>query len=292
MTRDVPRFLCVGAAHWDIIARADGPVSIGDDVPGRIVRRPGGVALNVAMGLAGLGCDASLVCAVGNDDEGAALTQEIQRLGVGVDRIAVVDGATDRYLAIEDKHGDLIAAIADARLLDRVASEIADKAIEVLGNVNSVLLDANLPSAEITRIAQRADAQNVEVVVNPVSPAKASRLIELFNASLSPVIVCNLDEANVLAGDRYYTAIDAVAALVQRGTDTALVTAGGGPAAIATPEGAIAQRPPAAPAGSSVTGAGDALLAAFLAFPNRREDPGGALSTALQAAAEKMKENP
>ena len=38
-----PNILCIGAVLWDIIGSTSGPVALGDDVPGRIARTPGGV---------------------------------------------------------------------------------------------------------------------------------------------------------------------------------------------------------------------------------------------------------
>ncbi|MEO0625154.1 MAG: PfkB family carbohydrate kinase [Pseudomonadota bacterium] len=73
MTGPVTDFNCVGGAHWDIIGRADGPVRAGDDVPGRIEQRPGGVALNVALGPAERGCAVRLCAVVGDDEAGRSL---------------------------------------------------------------------------------------------------------------------------------------------------------------------------------------------------------------------------
>ncbi|MDB2369265.1 kinase, partial [Octadecabacter sp.] len=47
--------LCIGSVLWDIIGRAPGQMRAGSDVPGRITRRPGGVAMNIAMTLAQFG---------------------------------------------------------------------------------------------------------------------------------------------------------------------------------------------------------------------------------------------
>lgn len=291
MSADLRRILCIGAAHWDIIARADGTVAVGDDLPGRITRRPGGVALNVAVGLARLGCRASLAGVVGNDPDGVALIEEIRRVGVDCDQILQSEGATDNYVAIEDGNGSLVAAIADARLLDAKASLLADRVIGKLEDVDTVFLDANLPTAEIARIVQQADLLDVEVVVNPVSPTKAHRLTGLFDGTLGPAVVCNLAEANVLTGRYDHCARDAAQALAQRGSAVALVTAGGEAVALATSEIVVVESPPAVPQGASVTGAGDALLAAFLAAPDRSTNPEDALRSAMQAAAEKMRES-
>ena len=54
---------------------------MGDDVPGRIVRAPGGVALNIAMALAGFGLNPALLSAVGQDQEGAELLRRIASAG-------------------------------------------------------------------------------------------------------------------------------------------------------------------------------------------------------------------
>lgn len=291
MSADPRRILCIGAAHWDIIARADGAVAVGDDLPGRILRRPGGVALNVAVGLARLGCRAGLAGVVGKDADGVALMDQIQGVGVDCGQLLQVEGATDSYVAIEDRDGSLVAAIADARLLDANARVLADRVIGTLEDVDTVFLDANLPAAELARIVLHADAHCVEVVVNPVSPAKAHRLTGLFDGTTGRAVVCNLAEANVLTGRSDRCARDAAEAMAQRGSAIALVTAGGEPVALATPEVVVVANPPTVPLGASVTGAGDALLAAFLAAPDRSTNPEDALRAALHAAAEKMRES-
>ena len=46
-----PDILCIGSVLWDIIGRTDAALGERGDVPGRITRLPGGVALNIAMTL-------------------------------------------------------------------------------------------------------------------------------------------------------------------------------------------------------------------------------------------------
>ena len=49
--RMTPDILCIGSVLWDIIGRSPTSMRLGSDVPGRISRLPGGVAmgLNTAM---------------------------------------------------------------------------------------------------------------------------------------------------------------------------------------------------------------------------------------------------
>ncbi len=62
MDRDI---LCIGSALWDVIGRSHSNMHLGSDVPGRITRLPGGVALNIAMTLARFGMRPSVLSAVG-----------------------------------------------------------------------------------------------------------------------------------------------------------------------------------------------------------------------------------
>ncbi|MCA3511211.1 MAG: kinase, partial [Rhodobacter sp.] len=66
----IPDILCIGSVLWDIIGRAQTAMRRGADVPGRIMRQPGGVALNIAMTLRRFGLRPALLSCVGQDDEG------------------------------------------------------------------------------------------------------------------------------------------------------------------------------------------------------------------------------
>ncbi|MFK7754426.1 MAG: PfkB family carbohydrate kinase, partial [Sedimentitalea sp.] len=110
--------LCIGSVLWDVIGRAASHMRQGSDVPGRITRLPGGVALNIGMTLARFGLRPVLLSAVGRDAEGDELVQAIAKLGLQTDHLyRSQDLPTDRYMAVEGANG-LIAAIADAHSLE------------------------------------------------------------------------------------------------------------------------------------------------------------------------------
>ncbi len=48
MTRP-PDIFCIGSVLWAIIGRSASAMRPGSDLPGRITRAPGGVALNIAL---------------------------------------------------------------------------------------------------------------------------------------------------------------------------------------------------------------------------------------------------
>ena len=68
-----PDILCVGSVLWDVIGRSAAQMRLGSDVPGRISRLPGGVAMNIAMTLARFGLRPGVLTAIGRDAEGDEL---------------------------------------------------------------------------------------------------------------------------------------------------------------------------------------------------------------------------
>ncbi len=62
--------LCIGSVLWDVIGRSASAMRQGSDVPGRITRLPGGVAMNIAMTLVRFGMTPTLLTAIGRDAEG------------------------------------------------------------------------------------------------------------------------------------------------------------------------------------------------------------------------------
>ena len=290
MTSNAEAFLCVGAAHWDLICRAETTLKSGSDVPGSVTRRAGGVALNVAAGLAHAGCRTSLCAAVGGDPEGDQLVD--WAMSQGIDCAGVVrapNRATDIYVAIEQPSGALFGAVARSALPERLGPEIADQAKQSIrrGTTSTVLLDANLSTETLLDLAQAARDAGCALAINPVSPVKAPRLRCLLEEGLMPQIIGNREEAEAITGCVFANSEEAGRALFRLGARSCLISDGANPAALVSPAGsAIAEIHPVVRA--SVTGAGDALMAGYLACAERDVDPHAALGTALSAAARHM----
>jgi len=109
-----PDILCIGSVLWDVIGRTASHMRVGSDVPGRITRLPGGVAMNIAMTLRRFGMTPALLTTIGRDAEGEELMAEAARMGMDCAHVYRSDDLpTDVYMAIEGANG-LIAAVADA----------------------------------------------------------------------------------------------------------------------------------------------------------------------------------
>ena len=284
-----PDILCIGSVLWDVIGRAANHMRIGSDVPGRITRLPGGVAMNIAMTLRRFGMTPALISAIGRDAEGEELVAEAQRMGLVTDHLYRSDDLpTDVYMAIEGANG-LIAAIADAHSLeaagDKILRPLADGR---LGSIaapfkGTVALDGNLTEELLQTIATSPLFSNADLRVAPASPGKAARLLALMNHP-SATLYVNLEEAGLLCQTTFPTSAEAAAALLARGAHRVLVTDGGNAASEGTAGDIISHTPPAVMV-TRVTGAGDTFMAAHIASEAQGMDRAAALIRAGNAAA-------
>lgn len=261
----------------------------GSDVPGRITRVPGGVAMNIAMTLVNFGITPALLSAVGRDVEGTELVDEASHLGLMTDYLYRSDDLpTDSYMAIEGANG-LIAAIADAHSLEQAGTKILRALGDgTLGSASApwdglVALDGNLTRDLLSEIATSPLFAASDLRVAPASPGKAERLLALVGHS-SATLYVNLEEAGLLCQTTFASATDGATALIHRGVHRCLVTDGGNLAAEGSTGGLRTAQPPEVLV-TRVTGAGDTFMAAHIASEVQGMDPQAALVRALNAAA-------
>ncbi|KEJ88439.1 PfkB family carbohydrate kinase [Sulfitobacter donghicola] len=281
---DTPQILCIGSVLWDVIGRSDAAMRQGSDMPGRITRLPGGVALNIAMALRRFGLSPSLLSAVGRDADGEALIAACNARGLGTDLIYRSDDLpTDQYMAVEGSNG-LIAAIADAHSLEAAGDKIL-RPLEAASEpyTGAIALDGNLTIDLLSQMAQSPLLAQADLRVAPASPGKALRLSPFVQTGRGTLYV-NLEEASLLCQMQFDSSQDAAKTLLERGAARAVVTDGGNPATVATPDDIVSQTPPPVSV-TRVTGAGDTFMAAHIAAELRGLCAGDALDEALSAAA-------
>ena len=285
-----PDILCIGSVLWDVIGRAPTAMRLGADVPGRITRLPGGVAMNIAMALRRFGMHPALLTAIGRDAEGEELISASARLGVDTALVYRSDDLpTDRYMAVEGANG-LIAAVADAHSLeaagDKILRPLADGRLgsEAAPYSGPIALDGNLTAPLLAEIATGPLFRAADLRVAPASPGKAERLRPLLSCP-GATLYLNLEEAGLLCQAEFEAAAEAADALIGRGAARVLVTDGGRSAAEAGPHGVHIAHPPEVLV-TRVTGAGDTFMAAHIAAERRGAGPAVALDTALAAAAD------
>lgn len=259
---------------------------VGSDVPGRITRLPGGVALNIAMALKAYGMSPALLTAIGRDEEGEDLIRACTRLGMITDHIYRSDDLpTDRYMAIEGANG-LIAAVADAHSLEAAADKILRPFLmgALSGWRGLIAIDGNLTVEQLSNIAGCEAFAAADLRIAPASPGKAERLMPFLSHS-SATLYVNLEEAGLLLHTQPTTAQAAAEALIARGIGRVMVSDGPRPACFAAADNTIVTETPPEVLVTRVTGAGDTLMAAHIVAEANGAAPAEALHQALKAAA-------
>ncbi|WP_422028600.1 PfkB family carbohydrate kinase [Roseovarius sp.] len=281
--------LCIGSVLWDVIGRSASVMRQGSDVPGRITRLPGGVALNIAMTLLRFGLRPVLLSAVGRDRQGEELLARCAAMGMETAHVYRSDDLpTDRYMAVEGANG-LIAAIADAHTLEAAGPRILEPlrdgrlAQENKPYTGPVALDGNLTAELLSEIARSPLFATADLRVAPASPGKAERLLPFLQHARGTLYV-NLEEAGLLCQQPFATAPEAAHGLLKRGARRAIVTDGGNPAADGLGDRVLTGQPPQVLV-TRVTGAGDTFMAAHIAAETAGADRATALTRALDAAA-------
>lgn len=268
-------FICIGAAHWDIIARSNMAMYPGSDVPGKITRQLGGVALNVALALARQNRNVTILTAIGRDQNGQDLIEAMRQAKLNCGHVTLGNAPTDVYVAIESK-GELFGAIADCMALEAAGIALVQPLAQLTG---TIVADGNLPESVLAMLPG-------ETIFVPASPSKALRLRSVLRQGKGAVYA-NRQEAEVLCETAFSDALTAATALVQLGATRATIT--DGPHRVADCDGAIlttATPPRLSP--TTATGAGDTFLAAHLVALHNGHDRQSALDQAVAAAANRI----
>ncbi len=265
----------VGGANLDLKARTTAAVVPGTSNPGTVSTSPGGVGRNIAENLARLGTPTLLVAAVGGDVFGDDLLAATAEAGVDVTRVRRVPGASGTYLAVLDAAGELAVAVSDMAATATLAPEDLDR--DLVAGADLVVLDGNLRPETLDHAWALASAAGVRVVVDPVSVPKAARVAPLLGARPLWGITPNAAELAALGagvpGDLHARGVDVV--WVRRGPGGSLLSTPDGDVQLATVPGEVVD----------VTGAGDAMLAAFCHALLAGADPADAAAYGHAAAA-------
>ncbi|MCW2871823.1 carbohydrate kinase [Actinacidiphila oryziradicis] len=280
----------IGGANVDVKVRSLARLQHRTSNPGRSNTAPGGVGRNIAENLARLGTPTHLIAAVGHDAAGERLLSDTQAAGVRVDHVHRSAHPTGTYTAVLDADGDMVVAIADMAATDGLAPQDLDQGRELIANASLLVLDGNLSAEVLAYATDIAHAADVPTVIDPVSVPKAALLAPLLTSE-RPIFALtpNLDELEAIIGRSVGGAekdvVQAAAVLHERGVQHAWVRLGERGSLLSTRgKGHIFLTAPPAEV-RDVTGAGDAMLGAFVHALLTGSDPAEAARYGHAAAA-------
>jgi ribokinase len=258
---DAPELLVIGSLNTDLLVRVGSLPGPGETVTGGSFEMSGGgKGANQAVAAARAGASVALVGAVGADEFGARLIEELRGEGVGVAGVArLPDAATGVAAIVVDERGENQIAVASGANHALGARQVRDALGELdLGRAGCVLMSLEV---EDEVLVEGAAAGDMRLVVNP-APARPlpAELLER-----RPILTPNQGEASELTGHDDPSA--AAAALLRAGAAAALVTCGARGVLVAA-EATVEHLEPPPVAVRDTTGAGDAfsgVLAAGIA---------------------------
>jgi pseudouridine kinase len=248
----------VGGMNIDTLARISGETVPASSNPGITGTAHGGVGRNVAENLARLGSPVRLIGVVGDDDGGTALLEHLGTIDVDVRGVRRSEEcATGTYTAVLDHRGDLVVGVADMAATESIGPEHIDLA--ALRGAGWLVLDGNLRPDTVARCLALADSEDIPVVLDPVGVAKAARLGRL--AALHTFTPNRAELAAWAGTDDLDAAREKAHA---QGVEVVWLREGMAGSTLHTGDGAVTRLrlPPADVV--DVTGAGDAMLAAYV----------------------------
>jgi len=252
----------VGGANVDVKARSAGRATPATCNLGHASMAPGGVGRNIAENLARLGDRVHLVSIVGRDALGDNLLEHTAAAGVRIEHVARTDQPTGTYTAVLDMDGELLVAIADMEATAELGPEQLHAARDVIATAGVLVLDGNLSREAFDHALDLG--RGVRTVFEPVSVPKAALLKEAVDGRLHAVTP-NRDELAALTDLPTHTDRQvrvAARALHDRGVELVWIRLGARGSLLSSVDDVLEIE--ALPATvDDVTGAGDAMLAAF-----------------------------
>jgi pseudouridine kinase len=252
--------VCIGGANMDIRAKAADRLLPHASNSGTMTVQPGGVARNVAEGLARLGLGTALATAVGEDAFGRELKAGLATCGVDTTMVATVPGAsTGAYLAVLDADGEMSVAVNAMDIMATLTPETLTPHLARIAKARFVFADCNPPAPTLGWLAEITGA----LIVDPISSAKAARLRELAGKDVF-ALIANRYQAESLIDSSIASFEDARGAadrLRAMGFRNVLLSLGRDGAVVAGEGNAPLHLPATARTVRDVTGAGDAASA-------------------------------
>lgn len=262
-----PGVVVIGGANMDIKARSAAKATPQTSNPGFGSMAPGGVGRNIADNLARLGTRTHLVTAIGRDAIGDSLLAQTSAAGVRLEFVHRTDRPTGTYVAMLDADGELLVAVADMAATADLGPEQINAARDVIASSGLVILDGNLSAASLTHALDLAHSAGVRVILEPVSVPKARIIADSMPADWPFFAVTpNRDELGALTGMPVKTDRQvglAAGELHRRGVEIVWIRLGERGSILSRESGETTSIPALETRVEDVTGAGDAMLAAF-----------------------------
>ena len=263
--KSTPRIAVIGSANTDLITFADTFPRPGETLFGRSFDLGfGGKGANQAVAARLCGADVLMVAKVGKDLFGEATVKNFAALGIDTTHVRIIEGVPTGVapIFVEPSGQNRIIVVKGAN--DRLTPADVDAASAQLRDVDTIILQFEIPLETIYHTVRFARANKIRCIVNP-APAVPASLTDLTGADY---FIPNETEAELITGQPVRTVEDAVACaanLLQKGFQRVVITLGVRGSLLASPAGHVLIAPFPVTA-VDTTGAGDAFIGSLAVF--------------------------
>ena len=189
----------VGGSIYDFVVRlAEGDLALsGGTHRGSLRSSHGGVARNVAAGLARLGLGPRLLSAVGEDREGRDILRAAEEAGMETGLVRVMrEARTATYTAFLDSEGDCRFGVGDMEIHNTLDTAYLLKREEELASSAMIVCDGNLAEASIHTLLDIASKHGVPLFYEPADLSKATKPLTSDTIHAMTYTSPNLNELN------------------------------------------------------------------------------------------------
>lgn len=192
------KFVAVlGGANVDILGFPEDSYKAEDSNIGTVLQSPGGVGRNIAENLARLEVPVRLLTLVGEDLDGDFLLEKTKEAGVDVTSAGRIhDHATGIYLSVQDEHGELMAAISQMAIYDKMDETYPESVLGILEQAAALVVDTNISQTALAYVTRKLP--KARIFLDPVSTRKALRARDIIGSfhAIKP----NRRESEMLTG--------------------------------------------------------------------------------------------
>ena len=193
------RPLVVGGSTMDVVSTSSGALTIGTSNIGVVTHSHGGAGRNVCEAMGRLAARPLFISVLGDDDAGSAIIDGLAGANVDASGVIISRGRTAVYNAVLDGDGDLVAAIADMDIMEKMKLEgLATALNNVKTKPSLIILDGNLDSDALALACHHWKDENARVWFEPTSVAKSTRVTREDVLPLVELISPNVDELRAI----------------------------------------------------------------------------------------------
>lgn len=169
----------LGGANIDIVGKPYDNLNEYDSNPGRVKISFGGVGRNIAENLVKLGISTKLITAFGDDYFGKILKTDLNNKGIDISTsFTFSDSNNSIYLALLDKEGEMVNAINDMEIYNKVTIDLIKDKVDIINNSHVCVIDTNIPIDVIEFMVKTCTGTTF--FLDPVSTVKALKIKHLL----------------------------------------------------------------------------------------------------------------